>query len=124
MARGAQWSAAMVRAKGSDFLLVALYMIVGIGPHDGNLERLDQVASLIKSITCPWVIAGDFNMTPEELMEAHFVKGIEGAIMTPCGVSTTCSGERIIDYCIVHPALLEAVDGLALRFEAVGVVHV
>ena len=42
----------------------------------------------------PWVIIGDFNMTPTELQRTTFYKALGGVIRTPDGVEGTCAQKK------------------------------
>ena len=85
----------------------SLYLTDSVGPTSpDNLKLLDYVASVLMAIKGPWIIGGDFNCTPQQLMETGFVELIGGVIQAPR--DSTC-GLRTMDFFIVSRDLAPAV---------------
>ena len=47
----------------------SVYAKDGIGPVGENLQRLEELAAAIRSISGPCIVAGDWNMTPHTLAQ-------------------------------------------------------
>ena len=101
------WTATVVRMKGYDVLFISVYMQTGVGPQGTNLHRMAQIAALVNTMAIEFVIAGDWNMTPDELRTSDFDQCISGTIVEPGDAEFTCAqGGRTIDYCIVSRSLV------------------
>ena len=70
-----------------------------VGPSDpNNLDILDYVAQLLKTLKGPWVIGGDFNTPPEKLAATGFLQLVGGTVH--CAQDHTC-GSKDYDYFVV-----------------------
>ena len=54
----------------------------------------------------PWVIAADWNCTPQEIAETAWIKQVQGVIVAP--TQTTCN-DRTIDFFVVSKRIAHAV---------------
>ena len=72
-ATGNDWSMVAVRLKGTSLLLASIYLTDGIGYAGENIAKLNDIMVEIKLFTLPFVIQGDWNMTPTELRETPLV---------------------------------------------------
>ena len=71
------------------------YLYDGVGARGANLDLLQLIAAVMKALKAPWVLAGDFNMTPDELQASGWPKLACATIVSPKGrVGTT----RTIDF--------------------------
>ena len=78
-----------------------------VGPTDpANLAILDEIAGCLNVLRGPWVIGGDFNMSPEELASTGFLTLVGGVIHAP--EDSTC-GVKSFDFFIVSQCLSPAV---------------
>ena len=80
-----------------------------IGPTGENLEVLEELQAAIKSISGPWIIAADWNMSPEALAATSWLRMVEGRI-----ISTnldTCN-TSVYDYFVVAKEIRHAVMGI------------
>jgi endonuclease/exonuclease/phosphatase (EEP) superfamily protein YafD len=62
-----QWVAEGLRTHGHNLVIYGLYGQHGVGAQGINAVQFQQIAEHISSLRGPWVIAGDFNYTPDEL---------------------------------------------------------
>ena len=83
----------------------------GIGPVNKQLLTDLQIA-LGNIRGRPWVLMGDWNITPDELAKSGWLEKVGGRIVHP-GKATSHAGkgERIIDYFVVS-ASLESVGAI------------
>ena len=85
----------------------SLYLTDTVGPSSpDNLKLLDYVASVLMAIKGPWIIGGDFNCTPQQLIETGFVELVGGVVQAPR--DSTC-GLRTMDFFIVSRDIAPAV---------------
>ena len=66
---------------------MSAYLHHSEGCSKRNLDVLQETARLLKSLVGPWIMAGDFNMSPEELQASGFLDLLKGVIKTS-GVAT------------------------------------
>ena len=86
---------------------ISVYLRDGENASEGNLEILAEVAILIKSLKGPWIVAGDFNMTPATLATTNWHKLIGGRILAP--EAPTCLSQTY-DYFVVKAGFAQAVE--------------
>ena len=85
----------------------SLYLQDCVGPtHPANIDILDHVARRLSALAGPWIIGGDFNCEPEELINTGFVDLVGGVVHAPADV--TCGGKRY-DYFVVSSDLSPAI---------------
>ena len=89
-------------------LLITVYCHTGLGSEDANRGLLWQVAALIRSLGGPYILGGDFNMTPTALSALGFVQSISGCIVAPPSATYRSAGaSTTIDFFVVHEAIAE-----------------
>ena len=71
-----------------------LHTAVGIH-HKLNLDWLQAAAGVLSTLKGPWVLAADFNCTPQQLEETGWLKLVKGMIVAPH--HPTCKN-RVIDF--------------------------
>ena len=97
------------RTAGLTIAIGGIYLEPGLGPQGSNLERLAEVATFLTQIATPFILAGDFNMEPAELMGTQWAHKIGAQIVRPDVPFTCSSGEgRVLDYFVVSKGLLPA----------------
>ena len=102
---------AIVHGCHSRFLLVTCYITDSQGVGALNLMKLARLGALVHTMNLPYVIVGDFNMTPEELIATQWIDQIRGQIVLPHATVSTCSnGGRVIDSAVISPVLARNVD--------------
>ena len=88
-----------MRLKGSTVLLVMVYLTNGLAESGENLEKMWELANLIRDRELPFICMGDLNMTPEEMQKTELVSSTGAVIKTLVRVEYTCtSGHRLLDY--------------------------
>ena len=87
---------------------VSIYLIDSVGLNEANKLILQEVTAAVKSLKGPWVIAGDWNLSPEILAASGFLQMIGGALFSPA--DPTCNDNRY-DFFVVSKALSFAVVG-------------
>ena len=104
---GDQWTAAVVRVRKFDILFMAAYLDTGVGLSEGNINKLNEMAMLVRQTTLPFVILADWNLEPSELLDISWPGYIGGEILTPRGVEFTCSrGKgRMLDFAVVSHSI-------------------
>ncbi len=107
-------------------VLVSAYLIDGIGPGAANRKILADVGRKLQSLghaadgdngrhlgPMPCLIAGDFNMVPEQLAETGFADNINATIIAPRTARGTCraaNSGRTLDYFLATSGLDQGVD--------------
>ena len=91
------------RLKGRNLVLAMCYLSTTIGYTGDNVKKLNLIGSFLKSLKDLWVLAGDFNMTPEQLVKTGWLDKVNGVIIPPFNVDHTCTAgqARIIDYLVI-----------------------
>ena len=87
---------------------ISLYLIDTVGLNEANKLILEEVTVAVKSLKGPWVIAGDWNLSPETLAASGFLQMIGGALFSPA--DPTCNDNRY-GFFVVSKALSFAVVG-------------
>ena len=91
---------------------ISIYLATAEGRSPRNLAILWEVWKYVKRVTAEgyaWIIAGDFNMPPEELLASNWLHLITGACVAT--TEATCLQSqpgRVLDYFIVHKSLSDA----------------
>jgi endonuclease/exonuclease/phosphatase family metal-dependent hydrolase len=86
---------------------------VGEGWSERNLEIMQTLGSSLVALNQPFVIMGDFNMSPSEFAQGEFLNHVNAAVVSPDtdtfkqGNNSTC-----IDFFVVSSPLLCAVEAL------------
>ncbi len=63
-----QWAARTVRMRGHDVIFAVVYLAPGEGLQGANRITLQEVGTYLKVMGAPFILAGDFNLTVEELL--------------------------------------------------------
>ena len=112
------FAAAIVHGCHSRILLVTCYLTHSQGASALNLTKLARLGALIHTLHLPYVIVGDFHMTPAQLVVTQWIVQNCGHIVTPQETVSTCSsGGRMIDFAVIFPALTRNVE-LTLDLDA------
>ena len=80
-----------------------------------NVDLLDSVAFTLVGLVGPWIIGGDFNCTPEELIATGWLKKVGGIVHAP--KSPTCNGS-IYDFFVVAASISDQVQSTHLIGDA------
>ena len=90
--------------------IITVYLFHSEGLSTRNLDLLQSLAALISRLKGPWVVAGDFNLQPQELIDSGWLFLVSGVVKAPA--LETC-GQAVYDYFVVHKGLEKAVVGVA-----------
>jgi hypothetical protein len=80
---------------------------VGI-QHKSNLDWLQAAAGVLSTLKGTWVLAADFNCTPQQLEETGWLRLVQGKIVAP--QLATCH-KRVIDFFVVSCNMADMVVG-------------
>ena len=69
LGHGLDWVAVEVHLRGALAVLVNVYFTTGVGMDYPNSEEWAQIRSFVSLITGAVIVAGDFNDTPERIVE-------------------------------------------------------
>ena len=109
-AAGADWTAIVVKLKGVDLMMIQLYLTDSVGPKGVNLRKLGQIQKLIcDNRRLPFIIFGDFNMTPAELQSSGFLRAVGAEVLLP-DVEASCWTGRLLDFALVRSDFRRAVS--------------
>jgi hypothetical protein len=111
---GHDWATTAVRLKGCTLTIGSVYLSVGHQTgvfSEVNTQKLHQLKAHLATSTAPFILAGDWNCTPADLLSITWLDDIGAAIVLPEGVSFTCTGGsgNLLDYWVVSRSLLPAV---------------
>ncbi len=103
---------------GSSTPLKLKYMsIIGIHPGAGvgtstNIRNLQNFAASLQDGGEPWMITGNSNLFPKDLIESRRLGGIQGQIRTPSIVQYTAyaGSGRMFDYNVFSPSAMRCLD--------------
>ena len=90
----------------------SLYMQDGVGlDHDLNTKLLHATAARVKLLQGPFVLAADWNGTPEQLVATGFLKLVWGHIVHPVGKTCTAGKGRVLDFFVASLSMLPYLRG-------------
>ena len=84
----------------------SVYMKDGEGMGGTNAAILTQLAAMIAAVRGPWIVGGDWNMSPKTLTEANFPSIVKGRIHAP--PQPTCN-DKTYDYFLVSSDISDSV---------------
>ncbi|CAE7648448.1 unnamed protein product, partial [Symbiodinium necroappetens] len=103
---GAGFEAIGLRAGGLDYTLIVLYLKDTEGPTGPrNAEILANLVWYVRSLSEPWVVGGDFNCSPEDLLEHSMVQVMRGRLVATGEITCMQGVGAELDYVIVSRAL-------------------
>jgi len=100
------WVAAVVRA---GLHIASIYLRDGVGLDDENLATLHEVAGILRGLRGPWILGGDWNVSPEVLLGSNWLSVVGGVVVAP--KTPTCN-KHVYDFFVVSEGLLPAVRGV------------
>ena len=87
------------RFHGHDLAVGTVYLESGAGLDGGvNPRVMAELLVVIQSFACKWLIAGDWNMTWDELQESSFPRLAQAGVVQPSQATTTHG--RTLDYAL------------------------
>ena len=98
-----RWVACTLRLKSVSLLLVVLYLKTNEELSEFNQAVLQQVFLLVSNFDGPCIIAGDWQMEPQTLIQSPWFARLNLKILAPTDTTATCKvgQRRLIDYFLV-----------------------
>ena len=82
---------------------MSVYLFSSEGMSSRNSVIMDYVILLTKTAKCPFVIGGDFNVSPACMDETGLPQQMGGTIVAPCEDSYVAAGfSSLVDFFIIH----------------------
>ena len=104
-AAGFDWSSITLLLKGTPVMFVSVYLTCNTGITGTNLQKLSEIGAHVKDAGIPFVIAGDWNVPPSELLESGWPARIKGEVLPPSDLEISCTSGRLIDYTVCHRSI-------------------
>ena len=77
---------------------------------EANKAILEEAAVLLGLLKGPWIVAGDFNVNPEDLAATRWVDIVDGVVFAPAlPTCTTATSSNRYDCFVVHRSIAHAV---------------
>ena len=76
-----------------------------------NLDLLQTLAHVISRLRGPWLLAGDFNITPQELVASGWLQLVRGCCCAP--QAPTC-GKKMYDFFVTSSSLTGLIAGVSV----------
>ena len=89
------------------FAWVNLYLESGSGLNATNLHVLGLVAQRLHAMAMPFIVAGDFNLSPPVLESSGVLSLVGGRVVAP-EFGTVTPSHDILDYYVVSPHFVQA----------------
>eukprot|EP00969_Alexandrium_andersonii_P314472 13892230-Alexandrium_andersonii.AAC.1 len=93
---GGAWVGAVIRG-GVHF--VSVYLKDGDGLGETNLAILAELAAFLGALRGPWVVGGDWNISPEVLVSSNWLQAVGGVVEAPA--QPTCHS-CTYDFFVLH----------------------
>ena len=87
-------------------MFVSVYLTCNTGIAGTNLQKRPVIGSHVTNSGILFVIAGDWNVPPSELLESSWPARINGKILLPCDLEITCTSGRLIDCAVCHRSIV------------------
>jgi hypothetical protein len=88
---------------------ISVYLRHSEGLSPANMAILEELYAVVKQVKGPWLIAGDWNLTPQVLSGSAWLKMVSGVIFAT--ELPTCHSSTY-DFFVVHESLAPAVAGV------------
>ena len=109
MDAGKGFTSACLRVRGFDIAVVSIYLLSSVGVHHPtNSSILGELCSFVKSLSCPWICAGDWNSSLQD-MKSLALEQVLKAEFLGCNEPTVDNGSEL-DYILVNKALAPAIQ--------------
>ena len=95
---GEDWIISIMHRRGFSVAYVVAYFLCG-GYGEGNRRRVRSLWKALAELKLPFIIAADWNATPEEVRDSGMLGDLAGKILVPNNATYTCSlgQERLLD---------------------------
>ncbi len=107
-----RWVSCAVRG---GFHLGSVWLFPTEGLTQRNRRVLEEVALALRGVTGPWVLAGDWNLPPELLVQSGWLEQVRGSVVAPA--VPTCNA-AVDDYFVVSTSIRHAVAGVSAIHDA------
>ena len=97
------------------FHLGTVYLNSSQGLSKANLDILQAMALTLNLLSGPWVIGGDWNVTPIQLLHSGWLSLVKGVVIAPA--VPTCN-DSVYDFFVVSESMLYAVHSVAVVGDA------
>ena len=84
--------------KGVTLLLVSIDLVTWEGPTGENIDILKKVGTIIQAKGLDWILAGDFNFSPELLHSTGWLAQAKGVVVHQEGLVSTCRKSNVRSY--------------------------
>ena len=111
--KGTDWVSIILRLRGIDLTIVQLYLLTGVGPRGDNILRLADIARHVLSKRQPFLMFGDFNMTPAELQQLDILLKLKACIIVAAHGEATCSSGRCLDFVVASSCIAPALRSVS-----------
>ena len=102
-------TSACLRVRGFDVAVISIYLLSSVGVHrPANSSILGELCSFVKSLSCPWICAGDWNASLQD-MKSLALEQVLKAEFLGCNEPTVDNGSEL-DYILVNKALAHAIQ--------------
>ena len=100
-------------------VMASIYLVTGIGLSGRNLEILYDLQVRLRTLGLPFLIAGDWNSAPEDLMDLGWPDQTGATIRGPDSPLTcVCGAGSYIDFVLVSKSLSIAVESVSILHDA------
>ncbi|CAE7252475.1 unnamed protein product [Symbiodinium natans] len=87
------------------------FMSAGVGPTGGlNPEILSRLAAVLDQTSTQWLVLGDWNCSPAELLRLGFVDKVKGQVVAPGGPTINTGGT--LDYAVASKRMAPVLSAL------------
>ena len=106
----------VVDAEGCQIAVVGVYLTSSMGLVGENLTKLANIAAVVHGMKC-WIVAGDWNVTPEEVEASRWLEEVGGRVVVPGNRDYTCrAGKgRLLDFAVASAEIATAIDITAVE---------
>ena len=86
----------------------SLYPLPKEGMQGSNFEKIKAISTVISSITDPWIIMADWNLTPAAVEKSGLPRRLGGKVIRP-NVEVTCDKGKgsLIDFALAREDISE-----------------
>ena len=83
-----------------------------------NRKKMMQIEGFLRIRAQPFIIGGDMNVPPEEMMASGWPQRLGGTVYVPPVAYTCQQGERVLDYWIIRSDIIYGIHGTAMDYSS------
>ena len=110
----ARWYPLSIRLKGVTVTYIVAYLFSAEGLSTRNQDILQQIYTYMQLTPGPFILAGDWQVHPAELVHAGWLTLLNVQHVIPTGLTATCrtsgGNASLIDFYLVSPCLISLVS--------------